>query len=773
MKKNLIRILILFCFAFTMSFYNVSFGVSQDKFNAACNRLQYWIIQNKNASFDINRYKYSDDKGRKVRAYSLTLPFGDSSTYKYEDSFFVVDADGQYWYQEVDNGIITESVPVTFKFEIKYFTNPKNSTFETWKWFHYYAHPDSGGNYYLLYTNASDLWSTDEKDSYVYTKDGTWRKKYVLPFFKPAKGYSDYILIESKNSESPPADGKNFETITYEGRTVFKIKENEKYLRKHLRFNVWVVPESGHGITEKKIWKQTYNPYYDVDKEFVIKGESIWDLIVGVVKAILKWLGELAIRVVDWIVSKLVFLICAGVKALIEAATADGITIRYVLFGNYKKVSIDYWDPNPPSNSIVSSLRPVVSFWYVKFRQIAITWYLVLLLYLGMKIMLSKNATTTEALKERLNVWLVGVIALFFFPFVMKAIYTINDTTVKLIDQETKKELNEAGIALSNTDMMNDIYDMAVNSTVLGITYLIMAGELVVILFAYYKRAFTVGFLITFFPIVCIKHTFDGITSGGKGRALGAWLREYCVQVFVNLIHVVTYTVIIDGAGESFVKGENGGKNFFLYILCVTFLFKAETICKDIFQIKSSTGLSGDFSKSGAAGLAFVRQAAPATAGLFKRNKTDTDKADAKEGSKMEQQRRNLEQTNASRNANGTSSSSTASGGTSTGGGGGATPALTPSTVGAPPPQPTLQEEFENAKTVLGARGMATRQNSFRFTYKSGLGKNGFTNLMKNVGENFKRNGRKAVIRGFGGLLNATYNVATFGIGAMARFSYW
>ncbi len=239
----------------------------------------------------------------------------------------------------------------------------------------------------------------------------------------------------------------------------------------------------------------------------------------------------------------------------------------------------------------------------------------------------------------------------------------------------------------------------------------------------------------------------------------------------MQLIHAITYAVLIEGSASVLMDNGKAG-NSILFIICVTFLFKAEKICKDIFQIKSSVGLTGELSQTGAVGIAFIKQLGPGALQIFKRDKTKTDQDDESDGKQADTRRRKLEQHTS--NQQSLELSSGGSGGSGEGSGESSDeepPVVDEESLGGSEnsgDERSLEEEYANAQAVIDARGMDTRLNKMRWTWDSNLGKNGFTNFLKNVGRNTVRNGRKIVIRGVGYTAGTTLKLATFAVGFMA-----
>ena len=345
------------------------------------------------------------------------------------------------------------------------------------------------------YKNGKNVYINIDKTNPGYYNGNTWVSSTDFPSSEFKKWYDQgYIEIEGYG-------------------------EDDSFYRKHFRYEIKLSYDYDGKHEEYTIWYHTQSGYNGDNKEFIEKGESIWSKIVAIVKAIIKFFTDIYTIVLNWIWSKVIYAICNGVRVLINGAFGEGlpypkhvVTIESIVNNKFDLVSMNYW--NPPRGSVAEALSGVVDFWYVKFRQMAITCYLIMLLYLGIRMTISKNATTLEAIKDRLNTWIAGVLALFFLPYGMYAVYEINNTVIAYINEESDKEMINSEIhRTTNVDMMETVLRESSESIVCGIIYIVMAGELMVMVFAYYKRAFTVGFLITFFPIVCIKHLFDGINS--------------------------------------------------------------------------------------------------------------------------------------------------------------------------------------------------------------------------------------------------------------------
>ena len=325
------------------------------------------------------------------------------------------------------------------------------------------------------------------------------------------------------------------------------------------------------------------------------------------------------------VINGIILAIADGLNALINwVFGTDGITLAQVVFGNIDKLSINFWETKmiEESSGVIQNapaptLKPIVSYWYDRLTSIVIVVYIVMLLYIGIRILLASTGKSAKKYKEMLTSWLTGIIIIAFFPYVMKYTVVINDLFVEIIETERDTSAFEK-------DAMRVVREKAGNeenpSIPLSIAYIIMTGQLIVLLATYYKRVLMIAFLITIFPITAGLYIWEKAKGGGK--ALTTWTKEFVILVLVQTFHAVIYTVLIEGA----LIAYNSTGNWLLFILSVTFLFEGEKIIRAIFNQKSSTKAIGELAASGAAAWAATK----GVKDLFKKDEKskDEEKAD-------------------------------------------------------------------------------------------------------------------------------------------------
>ena len=91
-------------------------------------------------------------------------------------------------------------------------------------------------------------------------------------------------------------------------------------------------------------------------------------------------------------------------------------------------------DAEQASQSAASGvLRQTISDWYISFRNIAIVGLLSVLVYLGIRILISSTATDKAKYKESLQSWVVALCLVFFIHFIMSGLLMITDKFTDLI----------------------------------------------------------------------------------------------------------------------------------------------------------------------------------------------------------------------------------------------------------------------------------------------------------------------------------------------------
>jgi len=320
----------------------------------------------------------------------------------------------------------------------------------------------------------------------------------------------------------------------------------------------------------------------------------------------------------------LTYLVHMSLQAVSGGDTA-AVDIDSILFNHYPDTIVNFFD-NAKSNTdaasqIVERFRDGINRWYDVFKAIAVAGYLVILLYLGVKILLKTSGKSQAQYKELFMYWIVGVVILTFFPYVIKYAIDLNNFIVQMIEDSKTEVLNvsnyRASVDMSDFSLPIIMLDeeeykgfaammdknpyagsnsyMALMASraesserlVDAVVYLIMVWQFIMIVIIYYKRVFMIAFLIVIFPWVALSYAIDKI-GDGKSQAFNTWTKEIMANIFVQSIHALVYVFVI---GATYTSGTYSG-DWLLTIMGISFLFQGEQILKKII------GLNGDSATS-------------------------------------------------------------------------------------------------------------------------------------------------------------------------------
>ena len=105
------------------------------------------------------------------------------------------------------------------------------------------------------------------------------------------------------------------------------------------------------------------------------------------------------------------------------------------------------------------SLKYIISSWYQAFRNIAIVGLLIVLVYIGIRIMISSTSTDKAKYKENLQDWFIALCLVFFMHYLMSGILLVTESFTKLIDDSISSDVwVDASKVKENDVMINDTY---------------------------------------------------------------------------------------------------------------------------------------------------------------------------------------------------------------------------------------------------------------------------------------------------------------------------
>ena len=258
------------------------------------------------------------------------------------------------------------------------------------------------------------------------------------------------------------------------------------------------------------------------------------------------------------------------------------------------------------AESSAKVLRTTISSWYKSFRSIAVVGLLSVLIYLGIRILLSSAADDKAKYKESLKDWLVALCLVFVIHFIMSGILMITDKVTNLFSTSITN-----GITISAKDGSNTVKfrtnliglvrfqaqsDDAQTTCAYTIIYLALVIYTVVFTFMYYKRFLYTAFFTMIAPLVALTYPIDKI-GDGKAQAFNMWFKEYTMNVIIQPVHLILYTVFVSSASDL------AAGNPLYALVAIAFLLPAEKFVKKMFGLDRAETTSGFGSYAVAAGV--------------------------------------------------------------------------------------------------------------------------------------------------------------------------
>ena len=283
----------------------------------------------------------------------------------------------------------------------------------------------------------------------------------------------------------------------------------------------------------------------------------------------------------------------------------------------------------PALNDTAFTLKPTIAKWYYALRTLAIVVMLLILVYIGIRIMTSSIASEKSKYKNMLVDWVVAFCLIFIMHYIMVFANNINDSLIKIFDSvaESKgftaiiddrdeslwKKLNEKdGIQLDpsmkiteknqetgeekevaiewQTNLMGAFRIWAAQNSKeveglvyvgYGLCFLIMVFYTIFFLATYLKRLVYLAFLTIMAPLVAMTYPIDKLNDG-KAQAFDMWLKEYIFNLLLQPVHLLLYVVLISSAFELVAS------NVIYALVAIGFLMPAEKLIRKFFGFEKA-----------------------------------------------------------------------------------------------------------------------------------------------------------------------------------------
>lgn len=342
-----------------------------------------------------------------------------------------------------------------------------------------------------------------------------------------------------------------------------------------------------------------------------------------------------------------------------------------------KKVNISEWEvifsvsetdqtyvvtsPEKTENKVIrevastsQKLQATISNWYVILRNIALVALLSVLVYVGIRILISSTSSDKAKYKQLLLDWVVAVCLLFIMQYIMSFSNLLVEKATDLLGSvqkpqyltlvpDVKDKVSEAITSGDNEAILkqygiipkgNSASDLSIslsddgkedgggekyiqwNTNLMGVLrlkaqesknetleytgYMIMFVMLVLFtvyfVYTYLKRVLYMAFLTVMAPLVAMTYPIDKMNDG-KAQAFNMWFKEYIFNLLIQPLHLLLYTILVSSAIDF------ASTNIIYSLVAIAFMIPAEKLMRKLFGFEKAQtpGMLG-----GAAGAALA-----------------------------------------------------------------------------------------------------------------------------------------------------------------------
>lgn len=270
--------------------------------------------------------------------------------------------------------------------------------------------------------------------------------------------------------------------------------------------------------------------------------------------------------------------------------------------------------------SVAQLLHSTVANWYVALRNLAIVALLSVLIYVGIRMVISSTSSDKAKYKQMLMDWVVALCIVFFLHYLMSFILTLTGIiTQGLADASTivveiQKSAGNDEVVTKFATNLTGLCRLQLQYSDLGTRAIYLFFYLALVIYTamftwtYIKRAITMAFLTLMAPLVAITYPIDKI-SDGKAQAFGIWLKEFIFNSLVQPFHLIIYTIFLGASSEIAVK------NPIYAILFLAFILPAEKLLRSMFGFEKSSTASSMGAAAGMLGGAALLNSAKGALG--------------------------------------------------------------------------------------------------------------------------------------------------------------
>ena len=302
----------------------------------------------------------------------------------------------------------------------------------------------------------------------------------------------------------------------------------------------------------------------------------------------------------------------------IFAGQIPGLDVNFINPNDDFKMNILGNEYEVPRESTAFTIQNLIATWYVAIRNLAIVGLLSVLVYIGIRIILSSTGKDKAKYKAMFTDWVISLCLLVSLQYIMSFTLYLTESLTKILSSNSggnlisveipneykykvdigsgEEEIKVGGTAGDSINpLMVNLMGYArlqaqQDSTGTSLAYTVIYCVLVIFTFTftmyYIKRLIKLAFLTLIAPLIALTYPIDKVKDG-QAQAFQYWLKEYMFNLLIQPFHLLLYTVLVS---SSFTLAAS---NPIYALVAIGFILPAEKMLKSMFGFDKSSTMGG------------------------------------------------------------------------------------------------------------------------------------------------------------------------------------
>jgi len=230
-------------------------------------------------------------------------------------------------------------------------------------------------------------------------------------------------------------------------------------------------------------------------------------------------------------------------------------------------------------------LKDTIGKWYLTLRTIALVGLLSVLVYVGIRIIISSTGQEKAKYKKMIGDWLAAICILFVLHYIMAFTMAMVESVLDIFKIDGIVNANGEDVLM--TRIRNSVNTNGMLSTSFAelLIYLALVVFTAVFTFHYLKRLVYLAFFTMIAPLIALTYPLDKIKDG-QAQAFGIWIKEYIFNALMPVMHLLLYYIFVGSAMDLATS------NPIYALVCIGFLIPAEKFFRKMFGFDKATSSS-------------------------------------------------------------------------------------------------------------------------------------------------------------------------------------